>query len=113
MSGPIPAPMLSIRLETGGDMTTPVIFRKFKTGELVAFFPENTGNYQAHTCMSYMHLGQHCTADANPYYTKPASPAEYADLLRELVAIGYNDLKIVKRFTLRSLPVPFNWRIKS
>ena len=78
---------------------TPVIFRKFKTGEVLALFPTLPGTNDPHTCQSYQHIGQHGAASADCSYTKPATPAEYADLLRELVSIGYDDLKIVKRFT--------------
>lgn len=72
---------------------TLVIFRKFKTGEIIALFPEiDEGNY---LCSSYMKIGQHSSADYSGVIqkTKRASMPEYHDLRRELESIGYN-LKI-------------------
>lgn len=75
---------------------TKVIFRKYKSGEIIALFPDEM-NYCF--CASYMHIGQHSDA----YYayvvrnTKPATQEEYQPLLNELISIGYDDLKICKR----------------
>lgn len=74
---------------------TKVVFRKFKDGEVIAVFPEVTYNY-VHI-MSYQHFGQH--GGCVPWiasFTKPATPVEYADLLAELKAIGYDDLQVMK-----------------
>lgn len=82
-------------------MTTPVIFRKWKNGNIIALFPTIPSDYAGLYCMSYEHIGQHSGA----YYfgvlshTKLAMPEEYADLLNELVTIGYNDFKVYKRQT--------------
>lgn len=80
---------------------TKVIFRKFMNGDIIAMFPEIPGSSPFY-CISYMHIGQHCTAD--PWWitddTTPARPEEYADLKVELESIGYN-LKVVKRFTYK------------
>ena len=77
---------------------TKVIFRKFGNGEVIALFPdeqERGGNI-----CSYMHVGQHGSADPNIVHrTRPAKWAEFVELLRELQSIGYNDLKICKKFT--------------
>ena len=85
---------------------TKVIFRKKYRGdekayEVVAFFPEchvNPGNI-----MSYAHDGQHCEASYLFYIsTKPCTPAEYADLKRELeTCCDYDDLKVVRKVTRR------------
>ena len=79
--------------------TTKVIFRKFNDEEVIAFFPELPSDCNGYYCQSYMHCGQHGGADPELVYsTKPAKPAEYADLIEELEQIGYN-LKIAKRMT--------------
>lgn len=40
-------------------MTTRVIFRKFKDGEIIALFPAIAGtNNYGDTCQSYVHMGQ-------------------------------------------------------
>lgn len=79
-------------------MTTPVIFRKFKDGDIIALFPCEPADLSGLYCQSYMHVGQHSGAS---YFgvcqvTKLATPAEYAELLAELVKIGYDDLKVYK-----------------
>jgi len=73
-----------------------VVFRKWPDGDILALFPNldgGTGN-----CDSYMHVGQHGGAHYASCIsaTKPANPAEYADLLAELTSIGY-DLKVRQR----------------
>jgi len=78
---------------------TPVIFRQFPNGEIIALFPAMAGDNNPYkTCGSYMHDGQHGSASADfMLYTRPAKPEQYADLLAELRRIGYDDLKIMKR----------------
>jgi len=77
---------------------TVVIFRRW-TGKhrgILALFPlDDCGNGH---CGSYEHVGQHSGADyaACIAATRPAQPAEYVDLKRELEGIGYK-LKIVQR----------------
>ena len=72
-----------------------VIFRKWQdNGQIIAFFPDQVnGQFIG----SYMHIGQHSDA-MYPCATVPATPEEYAPLLKELVSIGYDDLVIRKRF---------------
>lgn len=80
---------------------TTVIFRKWKVqtdpGDIIALFPwveESPGR-----CSSFEHVGQHGRADYCGVIrlTTPATPAEYADLKRELEQYyGYN-LTIRKR----------------
>lgn len=70
-----------------------------KTEDLFAYFPQHFYNKRTHghgvrTC--YSHVGQHsaCTIE----YAKEsrvATPAEYADLKKELESIGY-ELRICK-----------------
>ena len=85
---------------------TEVIFRKFKNGnkEIIALFPYITERTFG-TCESYMHIGQHGTADYNHIMniTKPVRPAEYMDLKTELENYGpkeanYN-LKVLVRMS--------------
>lgn len=78
---------------------TPVIFRKFHNGEVIALFPDQPGTHEPHTCLSYMHTEQHGVSFASLSYTLPASPEEYQPLMRELVAIGYSQLVVKHRFT--------------
>ena len=75
--------------------TQRVIFRKWRgNGGVIAFFPDQKdGPYIG----SYEHVGQHGNASYPNPQTEAAKPEEYADLLRELQAIGYDDLRIVRR----------------
>ena len=76
---------------------TKVVFRKFKDGEVIALFPEIQYNEDRRYCMSYMHIGQHGSANYDlRLCCKLARPEEYASLLKELEDIGYN-LKIQTR----------------
>ena len=83
-------------------MGTPVIFRKWpkrEGGDVIALFPTLVGDMSPYTCNSYEHVGQHGSADPQEvvWATKPAKPAEYADLLEELKSIGYNDLVVYQK----------------
>jgi len=73
---------------------TPVFFRKFETGEIIAVMPTLLANYGCY--MSYMHIGQHgeCSSDIKSF-TLPADESDYQKLYNELVQIGYT-LKIVE-----------------
>ena len=51
----------------------------------------------AANCLSYMHVGQHGASSLYPDNTKPAWYSEYKPLLDELIAIGYDDLKVCHR----------------
>lgn len=77
---------------------TKVVFRKWKDGEVIALFPDDTDPYDG-TVTSYMHIGQHSAADYRYVIstTYPAREAEYQNLLAELKAIGYTDLRVVQR----------------
>ena len=81
---------------------TKVIFRKYPDGDIIAIFPEEPGDSNKSTCLSYMHMGQHSACD--PYLviseTFPASSEEYKDLRNELeVSVGY-DLEVYARYTI-------------
>lgn len=77
---------------------TPVVFRRFSDGEVVALFPALPGG-QFGECQSYLHVGQHGAADYGHVIrtTGPAALTEYSDLQAELVQIGYDDLKVFSR----------------
>lgn len=96
------------------DTITPVIFRKFPKerqmnalsgkhelvgGEVIALFPADTGTYDAHTCGSYMHVGQHGSAEVSLMAdTRPATPSEYTALKAELEGAPYGyRLKVYAR----------------
>lgn len=69
---------------------TPVVFRAYPKGSVIALFPIiPDGSYGQ--CCSYMHVGQHGAADYGHVIrmTRRAEAEEYADLMRELVAVGY------------------------
>lgn len=61
-----------------------VIFRKWRNGDIIAWLPDVDVNLGR--CMAYEHVGQHGEG-VYPADTKPALPAEYADLLAELTRI--------------------------
>jgi hypothetical protein len=79
---------------------TPVVFRAERSGDfkgdVTACFPSIPGSPGLATC--YAHVGQHGSYSREWYYkTRAATSEEYADLLAELVSIGYDDLKVYKR----------------
>jgi hypothetical protein len=79
--------------------TIHVILRRWlDTGDLIALFPDQPADYRGWLVDSFMHVGQHAAADYHGVVraTKPASPDEAADLIRELERIGYR-LKVIKR----------------
>jgi hypothetical protein len=82
---------------------TPVIFRKFRNGEIIALFPFHAGNNDGYTCQSFIHVGQHGSADPGLVMrmTKPATQDEAAPLIRELTSAPYSypPLRILHRFT--------------
>jgi len=73
------------------EMETPVIFRKWKDGDVIALFPAELGTYDRHTCSSYEHVGQHGAADPRHVIasTKPATAVEYWALKSELESAPY------------------------
>lgn len=76
-----------------------VVFRKFKQGgDIIALFPEQT-NRNNYMIGSYMHIGQHSDADYDSVIsqTSSAKKEEYADLLAELISIGYADIRVIKK----------------
>lgn len=82
-------------------MVTPVIFvigRSKRAAEygVTAVFPCKDEDNGCMTC--YAHIGQHSSCCYEWYFEqRKAKPEEYADLLRELVSIGYDDLKVYSR----------------
>jgi len=89
-------PLIKGKIEDLDETLT--IFRKFKEGEIIALFPEIKWDHDGYFCTSYMHLGQHGSAEyAIISITKPATPEEYSDLKTELESIGYN-LKIRQKW---------------
>jgi len=84
-------------------MATPVIFRKLKDrGEIIALFPTVPGTRDPWTCESYMHVGQHGRASVELFYDSlPVRGTEYLPLLAELEQLGYDDLRIYRRYQAR------------
>ena len=88
-------------------MNTPVIFRKWRSeGDIIALFPTIPADYAGLYCQSYMHIGQHGSANYSLVLqqTRLAKLEEYAELLSELIARGYDDLKVYRRFN-RSIKI--------
>ena len=78
----------------------PVCFRAYRdNGEIIAIFPTMPESYNAYMCRTYEHFGQHGAAD--PLHmveiTTPAQEEQYTDLHRELISIGYDNLRIVQK----------------
>lgn len=72
-----------------------VIFRKDKSGNVIAFIPEIKSNYG--NIMSYTHIGQHGEASYQFYTeTKTTSETEYNSLLEELKRVYSDCILIVK-----------------
>ena len=91
----------SIKVKKVRNKMDKVIFRKWPNGDIIALFPQIAGNVSGYLCESYMHNGQHGAATpAIVRDTKPAKPAEYIKLKRELRQIDYNPV-VVKRFTYK------------
>lgn len=76
---------------------TEVIFRKWGK-DVIALFPGIAGTMEYHDCQSYIHVGQHSSADLQMMIndSRPASESEYQFLKKELEDIGYN-LRIITK----------------
>ncbi len=89
-------------MKTEATETTRVIFRKWRgeAGGIIALFPRIPASAGfPWEMLSYEHIGQHGAADVGIIgRTRPAKPAEYADLKAELERIGYR-LEVRQRFT--------------
>ena len=83
---------------------TKVTFRKVYDGEIIAVFDLPWGYFDGNL-LGYAHIGQHTPISYDFYRncTSPATPTEYADLLAELKAVGYDDLKVCKRLDIAKI----------
>jgi hypothetical protein len=80
-------------------MTT-IIFRKLKpSNQIIALFPLEPATMDPQYCVYYTTREQHGTTVYKNIIkvSKPCSPAEYNDLLRRLIFIGYDDLNIMQK----------------
>ena len=74
---------------------TDIIFRVDTTadfkGTVFALFPHEVADHSGNVT-SYQHVGQHSAADFLYCIgsSRPATPAEYKDLLAEMEGLGYN-----------------------
>ncbi len=78
---------------------TPVVFRadRNKNPEITAVFPCEPSDIAGHFMTCYAHIGQHSGCSYDWYNrTRAAKPDEYADLLAELIGLGYKP-KVYKR----------------
>lgn len=82
-------------------MKTKTIFRKFKDGEVIALFPEIPSDLEGKYCDSYMHIGQHGSANYLMLLddTVLATPEEYAELKRELETHYNYEIEVYQRRT--------------
>ena len=74
-------------------MATKIVFRKYpKSKDIIALFPAEQWGTSGKLVTSYMHIGQHCSADYKGTIksTVPATHDEYLPLLDELSSMGYN-----------------------
>lgn len=77
-------------------MRTEIIFRKFKDGEIIAFFPYQFWNVMKGEITSYMHVGQHGSASPELINElEQCTPKEYESLLNELKMIGYENIQVI------------------
>ena len=78
-----------------------VLFRYDTTkdfkGDIFAVFPHEVADYSGNVTI-YCHVGQHSVGDYNVCLqtSRPATPAEYEDLKKELESIGY-EVNVVKK----------------
>ena len=101
-----------IRKDDGGLIMekVKVIFRKTKSGEVIAFFPEF--HVQRGNIMSHMHIGQHGEASLDFYYsTKKANAQEYEPLLNELKVV-YDDCILTVRQKLSYKNLLIAWKME-
>ncbi len=76
---------------------TPTIF-VMHAGECTAVFPCDPANLDGHM-MCYAHIGQHSGCSLGWLgQTRPATPEQFAPLLKELESLGYN-IKPCRRIT--------------
>ncbi len=83
------------------DEETPVIFRVYPDGEVIALFPTIPSSFiNRYNVTAYTRVGQHGGADYNLVIrsTRRALPLEYAGLAEELQKRGYN-VKVYARRT--------------
>ena len=83
-------------------MKTKTIFRKFKdNGDIIALFPEIPSDYIGRYCDSYVHIGQHGSANYQLVIknTVLATPEEYAELKRELETHYNYEIEVYQRRT--------------
>ena len=100
---------------------TEVIFRKYpkkEGGQIIALFPY-VCERRFGTCESYMHVGQHGTADYQGVMqtTKAAKPSEYADLKAELENYGppeaHYNLKVITKLQWRRYQTEYDNQIRN
>jgi len=83
-------------------MKTKTIFRKFKNnGDIIALFPESPSDIYGRYCDSYIHIGQHGSANYQMLLndTVLATPEEYAELKRELETHYDYEIEVYRRRT--------------
>lgn len=89
-----------------GEPVTPVLFRVHRApvkygADVTAVFPAEPHDAQGRLMSCYVHIGQHGACGLDWYrQTRPATPAEYADLKKELESAPYGyRLQVFQRMT--------------
>lgn len=80
---------------------TVVVFRQYSNGEIIALFPEIEYSAQGY-CESYMHIGQHGSADYKGCIKSTSPAKDFSKLQKELENIGYN-LEIRVRYKIKGV----------
>jgi hypothetical protein len=86
-------------------MTDVVFLRDGTDHDVFAVFPQFCGSVSSlDFVVCYHHIGQHSEAhlDYCQECTEVVDPSEYAELHKELERIGYDDLKVVRLYTIDS-----------
>lgn len=84
---------------------TPVLFRVDRAGDfkgdITAVFPTDAATLDPNTMGCFAHIGQHSSCSREWYRTtRPATPAEYDALKKELESVPYGyRLKVYARIT--------------
>lgn len=76
--------------------TLPVIFRKWKNGEVIAIFPTLPFDLDRN-CTSYMHVSEHGAANYHLVIAQTQPATDFKDLFKELRSRGYKNLKVYKQ----------------
>ena len=93
-------------MTTENNDVTPVIFRRWPDGSIIALFPTIPDDYAGRFCSSYARIGSHSGADYQGVIsrTTPTSAKEHEALKQELEGYPYEyRLRVYQRRTSEHL----------